>query len=517
MHRLRQMSRVALWAPWLLLLIYWLQFWNRLRADWSTVTQYAFGWCVPFLAIGLFYARWESRRQLRSPSGRKRKILAAAIILLFVLHIPIALLEEANSGWRSLLWLREFWLVALSLASLALAGGWPWARHFAFPLCFTAIAVPWPSAWESALIQTLTKGSAAIAVEVLNVAGIAAVRQGNLIEVATGVVGVEEACSGIRGLQTSLMISLVLGDLGRLSPFRRLLLVLAGVFVALLLNLLRAIILSALAASRGLAAVDQWHDVAGFVEYGGILVMLLGACWLLRPTLALQRRAEATDSPAIFRPIPAGVSLVALLILPGGALATEAWFGLHESKLLDTARWTIQQPVESSERFPSLTTHAIPDQTRELLRAPQGWSYAWSEPEGLDLRVFFFQWPRAGNSYLYSSLSGHRPEVCMPASGFVFEEIVAEVNTSSHGIPLSFQQYRFHSPAGTVYAFYCFWEYGQPGGRANASVRNRFDAVLNGRRMQERQMLQLFVTGTDDDDRAEAALKAAIEKLVVPL
>ena len=77
-------------------------------------------------------------------------------------------------------------------------------RHFAFPLLFTAVAVPWPSAWESALVQRLMQGSAAVAVEVLNIAGIAAVRHGNLIEVATGLVGVEEACSGMRGLQTSL-------------------------------------------------------------------------------------------------------------------------------------------------------------------------------------------------------------------------------------------------------------------------------------------------------------------------
>jgi hypothetical protein len=51
-------------------------------------------------------------------------------------------------------------------------------------------------------------------------------------------------------LQTSLMVSLVLGELGRLSFLRRLLLVLAGAAVALLLNLLRAIVLSWLAGTR---------------------------------------------------------------------------------------------------------------------------------------------------------------------------------------------------------------------------------------------------------------------------
>ncbi len=117
------------------------------------------------------------------------------------------------------------------------------------------------------LVQTLTRGSAIFAVEALNTAGWAAVRHGNLIEVASGVVGVEEACSGVRGLQTSLMVSLVLGELGRLSITRRFVLVLVGAVMALFLNLLRAIGLSALASQRGVAAVDDWHDTAGFAEY----------------------------------------------------------------------------------------------------------------------------------------------------------------------------------------------------------------------------------------------------------
>ena len=125
------------------------------------------------------------------------------------------------------------------------------------------------------------QGSAAVAVEVLNIAGIAAVRHGNLIEVATGLVGVEEACSGMRGLQTSLMVSLVLGELGRLSISRRFVLVLAGAVVAILFNLLRAVVLSGLAATQGLGAVDHWHDAAGFAEFGGILAGVLLAYWVV--------------------------------------------------------------------------------------------------------------------------------------------------------------------------------------------------------------------------------------------
>jgi exosortase len=506
----------ALWAPWLLILLYWIHLWNRLRLDWSAAAEYAFGWTVPFLAVGLLYMRWESRPAPRPIHGVVGQAVKVALLFALLLHIPLSVLEEANTGWRALLWFREIWLLGLSFGAVALAGGWPWARHFAFPLCFTAIAVPWPSAFESALTQTLMQVSAAIAVEALNIAGIAAIRHGNLIEVATGVVGVEEACSGMRGLQTGLMISLVLGELGRLSFVRRFVFVLVGVAAALLLNLLRAIALSCLAAKQGLGAVDQWHDAAGIAEFAGILAAMLVIFWVLRPRVAHSAPRRAHERKG-FRKIPDSLSVAAAVILVSGAAATAAWYRFHESRnLLPTQRWTIQRPSGASELFRNLVKHPIPKVTQELLRAPQGWSYSWSETQELKFQVFFFRWPRSGDSYVYASLAGHRPEICMPAAGFVLDRAVGTIATTAHGVPLSFEQYRFLSPDGPLYVFYCFWEYGRPPGQSAGSFQDHFQAAWKGQRLQERQLLEIFLTGARDDAQAVSALQAALAKLIVP-
>ena len=65
---------------------------------------------------------------------------------------------------------------------------------------------------EQPVIQGLTRLNTALTVEILGLLGIPAVPQGNVIELATGSVGIDEACSGIRSLQATLMISLFLGE-----------------------------------------------------------------------------------------------------------------------------------------------------------------------------------------------------------------------------------------------------------------------------------------------------------------
>ena len=105
----------------------------------------------------------------------------------------------------------------------------------------------------------------------------------------------------------------------------------------------------------------------------------------------------------------------------------------------------------------------------------------------------------------------------MPASGFILDDVVGDVQTSAHGVPLVFRQYRFHSSTKTVYAFYCFWEYGQTVKDADPLSRDPLGAALAGKRQQERQMLQVFITGTRDNDLAAKVFRSALEKLIVPL
>src|SRR5262249_30213157 len=189
--------------------------------------QYSYGWVVPFLGAIVFWQRWRTRPSPEA-QGPSALILLGAVGLL-ALVLPIRLFEEANPEWRLVLWAHAGAAVGLTLLGLAYTGGWPRVKPLAFAVAFPLIAVPLPILVEQCLIQSLARFVTFVTAEAVHLSGIPAFQHGNIIEISTGVVGVEEACSGIRSLQSGLLAALFLGELYRLSPVRRVGLVGLGV------------------------------------------------------------------------------------------------------------------------------------------------------------------------------------------------------------------------------------------------------------------------------------------------
>ena len=281
----------------------WFVLCRQLSGEWSVNEQYSFGWFVPFFALYLFWLRWqdrpapEVRRQTsevslprrslarrRVVSGQKLVALVIGIIALFLL-LPVRLFEIANPEWRLLAWLHAAAVVTLTLLLIWYAGpaGAGWLRHFAFPVAFIFVAVPWPTLVETPVIQGLMRIVAHVAAETAMLLGIPAQVEGNLIRVSTGLVGVNEACSGIRSLQTSLMIGLLFGELKRLSVLRRVALVVGAVAIALFANFVRAVFLVPVAATENISEVTRWHDVAGYTIIALVFVGTMGLAYLLGP------------------------------------------------------------------------------------------------------------------------------------------------------------------------------------------------------------------------------------------
>jgi len=490
----------------------WLWLFFHLHYEWTLNAQYNYGWAVPFLAIFLAYLRWPDRPTAR-PSPQRGWMVAGWVLLASLL--PLRVIEEANPDWRLLSWALALTVVIYSLSWLGRIGSSGWVRHFAFPVCFPLVAVPWPVQLENAVVQNMTRAVAFAAVEIAGWIGVGAFQLGNVIELHNGFVGVDEACSGVKTLQAAIMVALALGELLRLGTGRRLGLLAAGCLWVFLCNVLRATFLVIIAAKEGTAALERWHDSIGTAVLVIGMAGLLGIGWLLR-SQEEDRRAETapTASAGLLKRIPMTGSLAAVGWLAVIFAATEVWYRIHETHLVQLPTWQVQWRTEREWIEPL----EIPEATRAILHYNDASSAAWEDPAGVRWWSFFARWnPQRAALQLVRS---HTPEICLPAVGRTFRRELPAVVVGTVAVPLRFRAYEFEQNGRPLFVYVCIQEdklssLTNPTQPAEWSARGRILAAMNGRRNLGQRLLELAVIGFNDFDQANAALIETARRVVV--
>ena len=511
------------WGRWLpvggALLAVWIALWDRLRIDWSVNDQYAYGWFVPPLALALFALRWRDQPVPQPPAGASKWALALAAGVGLVLLLPTRLIEEPNGDWRLMEWMHALVLVGVTLAVLGWCGGRRWAWHFVFPVGFLLLALRWPSGLEHALIQGLQQHVAALTAGGMTLLGIPAEQAGNLIRVRDQTVGVNEACSGIRSLQTVWMASLFLGELSRMSWKRRFALVAGGVAVALAANVFRASLLVWIAAQRGTSALEKFHDTAGVSVLVIVFVgLLLLNGWLERPSAAgkAASKTDADRDPAHgARIVPLWAALAMVVWLVTVEAGTSAWYRVHERGRVFRPAWTVALPTDA----PGFKALPIDDVSRSLLRYDEGLSARWRtpDPDGTgpdDCTLFFFRWEPGRTSATLATM--HQPTTCLPASGLTQ---IADGGVlpmpGPGGVTLPVHAYEFLLKRQHLFVYYVVWQdqtgYDLPETREGLGTRERLEAVLRGQRNLGQQTLELVLTGPATAAQAAALAQRQIE------
>jgi exosortase len=546
----------------------WFELCRHLSGEWSVNEQYNYGWFVPFFTLFLFWLRWEDRpepeirgqrTEARSQSEEFRISAVAAAICCLLLLLPLRLFEIGNPDWRPLGWVHAAVVATLTLLYIWSRGGATWLRHFAFPIGFFFVAVPWVTPIEAPVIQGLMRVIAALASETANLFGIPAELEGNLIRVSTGLVGVNEACSGVRSLQTALMIGLLLGELKRLSIARRIALLFAAAAIAFIGNYARAFFLVWIAATQNVSAIDRWHDFAGYSIVAAVFVGSLGLAYLLGKSELRAERSEVRDQKTQDRRgrFESRISnlesprfsflICALAWLVAVEVGSISWYRAHERNLVVSMQWTVHWP-ESAPDFHPLK---LDEEVRRTLRFDEGEAASWNCPpiESIEIvnhpavagfpRItcfaYFFRWKPGRNSALLANL--HRPDVCLPAIGWeqVADNGVRQYSAAA-SVVLPFRHFEFRhgtkqEPAQQVaHAFYCLWEDRAPPGTVAASPLpqmttspstwtrgERVRAVLEGRRHLGQQVMEVVLRtrGLIDRNEAQADFAALLPKLIV--
>ncbi len=518
----------------------WFILCRQLAGEWSVNEQYNYGWFVPFFSLYLFWLRWQDRPPPEIPNPKSRIPNSAALllgILALLLLLPIRLFEIANPEWRLLAWIHAAAVVTLTLLLIWWAGGEAWLRHFAFPVAFIFVAVPWPTSVETPVIQGLMRLVAHGAAETAMLLGTPAEVEGNLIRVSNGLVGVNEACSGIRSLQTSLMIGLLFGELKRLSVPRRIALVGGAITIALFANFVRAVFLVRVAATENLSEVSRWHDIAGYSIIALVFVATVGLAYLLGKSEVRRRRSDVEEhgaQSAIRNPqsaIAGSYLIFALCWLLTVEIGTASWYRLHERNLVSGIGWSVRWP----EQAPNFRKLKIDEEIRAVLRFDDGQAAAWtasspvnrSGPNTISCLLYMFRWNPGKNSALLANL--HRPDVCLPASGW---SQVADDGVRSYPVSgsfeLPFRHFEFRRTFGdaapqTAHAFYSLSEDrasgastsrqdanavanspGMYGSRSEWTRAERLGAVLEGRRHLGQQVIEAIFISSEPFSAADA-------------
>ena len=487
-----------------------------LTGEWEANEQYSHGWFIPFLAGWIFWQRWTTRPAAEPARGL---MLVASWLILFALVVPAALgilIAGAYPDWRVVLWGLGVAAFAASVALTAIAGGWPWVPHLSFAYVFALVAIPWPTGPERWLTQELSLLAAQIAAWILPLLGIAAMCHGTTIDVGSEVLGVDDACSGIRSFQSSIMAALFLGELYALRWGYRISLVALGLFAAYGFNIVRMLVLSIAVANGGVDALDRLHDPAGFA----ILIATIGVLWLL--CWAMQK-IPGSQQPLATAKLQSGIghiaktpafacvaAIVAMAVLAGGS---EAWYWWKNKNAVRAPAWT----VASADSARGEADEELGERVEEMLRYDRGFQRSWRDDGRRQWHLIFTEWEPKRMSLHYAQ--PHLPEQCQRMIG---REIVSKSElrkTEANGVTIAYNLYKIRAGADEFYLMYVINDDRVSGREVTverATPSNRMKAVMAGRRNMGQRSMQLALVGEPDAAIAEQAMLELLPQLVVP-
>ena len=195
--------------------------------------HYQFFVFIPFAAAFLM---WEGVNRLKGPVQAGNQIICYILILISALMLVVASL--VTSGTLAAI------SALLTLATMIYGvGGWT-----LFKECFPGwviffLAVPPPFRLDDLLITTLQRWVAYGNGAILDVFGVEHLIQGTTVKIPGRQLMVEEACSGIHSLFSSLFVALLLALYSRRGVIHTLILLLVTVYWVLIGNLARVLLI----------------------------------------------------------------------------------------------------------------------------------------------------------------------------------------------------------------------------------------------------------------------------------
>jgi exosortase A len=271
---LRAIGSVAVIAA--LILVVYRDVFPTLWRTWRENENYSHGYLVPPVVAFLF---WIERRRFAHAIGTGSAWGIALIVAALLGHIASIRAGVFMTQGYSLVLL----LFGLSLFFFGRAA----TRAIWFPLGYLVFALPMPPLIVSVLSFQLKVFAAKAGSAIAALAGIPLVRSGMTIHMASGSLRIADPCSGLRSLIALVALGALFAYFTRASLWKRLVLFVSAVPLAVVANIVRIALLCAVANVSGIdAALGFFH------KFSGILLFLIAF-----GGLALERKLLRCDEP----------------------------------------------------------------------------------------------------------------------------------------------------------------------------------------------------------------------------
>lgn len=277
-------------------LLFFLMFQSALSMLYQWWGSKDYSYC--FLILPIFaYMVWEKRQALRQVKATPSWIgLAPLMMGIFFFWVG-----ELGGEYYTLY--IASWLVVVGIFWIHL--GWNKLKVIWFPIVFLLTMFPPPAFVYHNLSLRLKLISSKLGVKTLQLAGMTAYREGNVIDLGFTQLQVVDACNGLRYLFPLIVLAIVVAYFSKANWWQSSIAVVSAVPISILVNGLRIASVGLLYPIWGPQVVEGFfHDFSGWAIFMISLGVLLAELWALRK-LSFYRQSKRPGAP-MHPPVPGG-------------------------------------------------------------------------------------------------------------------------------------------------------------------------------------------------------------------
>lgn len=243
----------------------------ELVKDWFINPNYSHGFLIPIITG---YMIWEKRHDIHSIPLNPNNTGLLVIVVGLILHLL------GNIG-AEFFTMRIAVIITILGILLYLMGG-EITKKLVVPIAYLIFMIPIPAIIWNKIAFPLQIFASKMAEMTIRAIGITVLREGNIIYLVNTTLEVVDACSGLRSLTALLALSTAFAYLSSHSWFKKWVLLLSAIPIAILVNIIRLSFTACLASWFGeKIAQGLMHEFSGLLIYLLALIMLTGVHMVL--------------------------------------------------------------------------------------------------------------------------------------------------------------------------------------------------------------------------------------------